>query len=398
VGAGAYGKISMLGPISRKLLVKQNWGKKKFFIKQAIFFFIQFVKHCLYVFYICLECVTNTFLVKNSLDSLTTVGSSETTREAVLGATLLLATKLDAEAPIFQYKGYFNFNDYIQVKPEHKALSKMEDFHFLEWFIGFTEGDGCFTVKEGRPVFIINQADLRVLNYIRTNLGFGIVRNYTQNAHVYGRFTVANKTNLQRLIALFNGNLHLQKKQVRFANFVNTYNNTFNTSIVTKPTLSSSLISLNTAWISGFFDAEGCCYAHYRNAPRMSSGRRLGLKAILTQKGELPVLKQIATLFSIPNVTIRNAEKQSYAIETASKECLTIIVRYLEQFKLQGRKKDAYAIWHRLAINFISGVHLSMNPIELAARVNKVKEQNQLFTKERSVLNLMAMEVGEEID
>ena len=51
----------------------------------------------------------------------------------------------------------------------------MTDSRFVEWFIGFSEGDGCFCKKDAYPIFVINQADLEVLNLERTTLGFGSV-------------------------------------------------------------------------------------------------------------------------------------------------------------------------------------------------------------------------------
>lgn len=65
----------------------------------------------------------------NNYLSTTKKGSSETTREAF----------------------DFNFSKYIETKPEH---NKNVDQNFLEWFIGFTEGDGSFITysKKIKPI------------------------------------------------------------------------------------------------------------------------------------------------------------------------------------------------------------------------------------------------------
>jgi hypothetical protein len=49
------------------------------------------------------------------------------------------------------------FSTYNAIKPSHK---KVIDSRFLEWFIGFSEGDGCFCKKDAYLIFVINQADL----------------------------------------------------------------------------------------------------------------------------------------------------------------------------------------------------------------------------------------------
>lgn len=81
-----------------------------------------------------------------------TTGSSETTREAFV----------------------FNFNQYYQVTGTTKP-----DKIFLEWFIGFSEGDGSFglvkfptqkNLKNQRPVFRINQKEPQILFKIKKNL------------------------------------------------------------------------------------------------------------------------------------------------------------------------------------------------------------------------------------
>jgi hypothetical protein len=46
----------------------------------------------------------------------------------------------------------------------------------LQWFIGFTEGDGLiFTDKSGRISFFITQNESKILYQIKETLGFGKV-------------------------------------------------------------------------------------------------------------------------------------------------------------------------------------------------------------------------------
>ena len=107
-------------------------------------------------------------------------------------------------------KTTFNFYNFTQNLVSHK---KKIDKSFLEWFVGFSEGNGSFIVSKEGLLFIINQKEEKILYYIRTNLGFGKVSLYK----TYSRFVVANKKNIDRLISIFNGNLVLDKTHSRFS-------------------------------------------------------------------------------------------------------------------------------------------------------------------------------------
>ena len=91
-----------------------------------------------YKFYFFMRCNTN---------QPSNIGSSETIREAL------------------------QFDDYTKLgQPEHIPNV---DKSFLEWFIGFTEGDGSF--DQSKLAFIINQKDPKLLFKIKKKLGFGSV-------------------------------------------------------------------------------------------------------------------------------------------------------------------------------------------------------------------------------
>ena len=92
---------------------------------------------------------------------------------------------------------------YSKLYPHSPKPSKA----FLEWFIGFTEGDGSFIVsKRGGLQFVITQSssDVQVLNYIQTNLGFGkvIQQSKSNNTH---RFIVQDVSHILLICLIFNG-------------------------------------------------------------------------------------------------------------------------------------------------------------------------------------------------
>jgi hypothetical protein len=66
----------------------------------------------------------------------------------------------------------------FNLAPYFQATGKMDGslVSFLEWLIGFTEGDGSFMVeKSGHVSFQITQRDVQVLYFVRRRLGFGRV-------------------------------------------------------------------------------------------------------------------------------------------------------------------------------------------------------------------------------
>ena len=380
----AYGKISQLGPISRKPIVRQLLSAFKYALKQ------EQASHLVFVLKLCLGYTEKGIALVRSapkpwwFPSLTTMGSPETTREAFL-------TQQN------RYRGYMQFQEYVKLLPQHKKMTHAGDYSFLEWFIGFTEGDGCFGIKNERPYFAINQADLRLMLKLRSKLGFGVVTTFTQKGRTYARFAVYSREGVQRLVHLFNGNIHLEKVHTRFLRWVAWYNWRYRGSVMVKPRLAPSLISLQNAWISGFFDAEGCCYAGLSKDLRMGQGVRLHIKACVDQKLEYDILQQLCALFKVAKVTIRNNEKHYYRAEFVSKQSLSLILAYLTQYKLQGRKNQCYACWSKLSNRFIKKMHLNTEVHELQRQVNKIQSFNQAFKREKSVLILFKQELEKDL-
>lgn len=238
------------------------------------------------------------------------LGSSETTREAFV----------------------FNFDQFIasislptSAKQLELRSSEMTDQKraFLEWFLGFTEGDGSFALtksptlqnpKNVRPSFRINQKHPQVLYKIKKELGFGtiiFIKDKDTGIHYY-RYSVYTLRHIKVLIQLFNGNLLLNKVQTRFANWINAYNTLcdqrdqqqgftyqqIQQNLGDKITLKQSSIQLdfNSAWFTGFVDAEGGFYASLSCSQCHTGGFRQRYKFYLPQKGELQLLQRINAL------------------------------------------------------------------------------------------------------
>jgi len=76
----------------------------------------------------------------------------------------------------------------------------LPSIEFLIWFIGFAEGDGCFSITSRKNLhFFITQGtpNFYVLQLIQKTLGFGRV--IKQGKRTY-RFIVEQKIDLEKLI------------------------------------------------------------------------------------------------------------------------------------------------------------------------------------------------------
>ena len=247
--------------------------------------------------------------------------SSETTREAPLNKS-------------------FDFNYYFyHFKPKH---IKLNDYTFLEWFIGFSEGDGSFIISNKKCYFYINQKDIKILYKIKANLGFGQVITYIQKNTIYGRYVVQDKKNCERLAHIFNGNLVLNKTNARFQIWIQELNIKF---LTTK-----SFVNLDNAWLSGFIDAEGCFYARVRKHSRMKLKYKVERKFIINQKEELYLFEKLKELFC-SNAKIQKKETQDsiyYKIELSSMLSNDLLLKYLNQFPCKGNKHINIIIYSRI--------------------------------------------------
>jgi hypothetical protein len=120
----------------------------------------------------------------------------------------------------------FYFTSFYAKFKEYYPNLKKPDKSFLEWFIGFSEGEGSFIVAKRVDLsFVITQSssDIEVLNYINNNLGFGKVirQSVKQNTH---RFIIQDIMNIYLISLLFNGNMVFPTRKAKFLTFLSSFN------------------------------------------------------------------------------------------------------------------------------------------------------------------------------
>lgn len=253
-------------------------------------------------------------------------------------------------------KTTFNFYAYQRNLVSHK---KKINVAFLEWFIGFVEGDGSFIVSNTRLFFIINQKQEKILHFIRTNLGFGKISTYTSNTgynkgKIYSRFIVADKSNIDRLISIFNGNLVLNKTNARFITWLDARNE-YSTEKLSYLNKMQFVTFENNAWLSGFIDAEGCFSVVRIQDPKYTLGFRVRLRFILHQKNQVDIFNNLKYFLTSGVITKRKLKTQQTDIILSEKSAEhmfrftstsivshDILIKYLESCPLRTFKKVSF--------------------------------------------------------
>lgn len=297
-------------------------------------------------------------------------GSSETTREA------------------------FCFDLYRIMKPQHKKRIRKA---FLEWFVGFSEGDGTFSVwfdgRKKRAAFVIDQKDPKVLHYIRTELGFGKV---SQLKRGYWRYSVYDNDNLIKLYCLFAGNLVLNKRNLAFERW-STYLQFPEYFSISKKYLQHiqdnkrsgvKAINCKNGWLAGFWDADGGFYAYADYTKKIPN---IVLRAYVTQAAEIEVLQQIAIAMNAPNkvistITNNVSPKRYNRLDLADDNSIVTALSYFQKYKLIGPKNIVFGRWKRLyqvrenmKVMRSSGIEISEKSIKKLKRLIESTKRNKMM-------------------
>ncbi len=267
---------------------------------------------------------------------------------------------------------FSNVQRHLPLQKRNKQPSK----EFLEWFCGFAEGDGSFQLSKdkssssmvnGRALFVINQKHCRALRLIRKQLGFGSVKKYKD----FFRYTVSSKEGILCLISIFNGNLLLPKTRLRFKSWLDRYLGSPKVTIAPLPGPDwKELPFLETAWLSGFIDAEGCFSVYPATDKRYKKGFRIRFVFTLDQKDGLPktigdsvtqskesdkgylLLEELAKRIGSGSVAPRKETPHMYRYSLWGKKAQETLIRYLSRYPLRSSKILQYKRWsalHRLS-------------------------------------------------
>lgn len=264
----------------------------------------------------------------------------------------------------------------LQIYDHSKSVNKskynenIENFN--QWLVGFTDGDGSFTIyraKEGKWIlfFKLSQStyNLRVLYFIKNQLGVGSVN--LESNKTKGDFRIRDRKSIGSvIIPIFDKYPLLTSKYYEYQKFRKAYE------ILNKPDLSTkekdnllldlksqtvpeSYISpawekvnyivnntyeaklvISKYWLVGFTEAEGSFYLVSKEATRIVHAFEL------TQKLDLIVLQGIAHILGIGL-----SKKKTYnSIVTTNSRAIANVIEYYSN-TMKGIKAVEYRIWAR---------------------------------------------------
>nr|YP_010448214.1 hypothetical protein NRL16_pgp075 [Symbiochloris sp. SG-2018]UTQ75695.1 hypothetical protein [Symbiochloris sp. SG-2018] len=191
---------------------------------------------------------------------------------------------------------------------------------------------------------------------------------------------------MTRLISIFNGNIVLNKVHFRFHEWLKEYNLLygFKNSLIIPGVRQKKRVRLilESAWFSGFTDAEGGFYASLTKnnklkflQPNSSDHYRLRMKFYITQKNELRFLKKVIFLIHEQYLNKTGASLQFNLLskskpkpfnedryistfksninrlEISTEKYILIILDYFQKYPLQGKKKIVFNRWKRIFYN-----------------------------------------------
>jgi hypothetical protein len=289
---------------------------------------------------------------------------------------------------------------------DHQRLHA-RDLNFVQWLVGFTDGDGCFSITKSNEKFnlsfSISQSvyNIRVLAYIKKNIGVGSVST-SKNMAVY---RVRNAKHLRDIIFPLFELYSLQTFKLYHANKLKLativmLDQTFTLeqkrdclsllkSLPAPDDLTwSRLIQLQTNykhelsddWLIGFIEAEASFFITKKAQKITPSGDLRGMKNFvpkggvgskmerigskmegppmgrpacrftcsfaITQKRDSYLLEKIRKRFNIPSKILWQATTATYKLETTNQKVLWHILDVVKN-KMKGMKSLELKLWSK---------------------------------------------------
>lgn len=289
-------------------------------------------------------------------------------------------------------------------KYKNKWNNLNQDEKFKIWLVGFTDGDGCFSVvKSGntyRLQYSLSQSayNLRILYYIKRNLGYGGVSKSLKQS--WGNFRITNRKVLNQVVfPIFDKYPLLTSKYFNYIRFKKAYyileNNNLTT--VMKNKMIEELLSdklptdyvspaishlsedssyeeiahvISIYWLAGFTEAEGSFGV-------FPDRGRFNIEYTLVQKLDQKLLLLIKRILHIPSNINYNSLNNVYVLTTKNSK---VISRIIDMFggKFKGMKSLEFKLWSRANyykktnIDKVSKIHKIISKVRgKNARLNK---------------------------
>ena len=238
-------------------------------------------------------------------------------------------------------------------------LNKEINKAFINWFIGFIEGnENVFIVNRRYLRFEINSSlkNQSIIYLIKNKLGFGNIRRLKFLDTIIVEYSVQENINdLLKLVFIFNGNLRCISKEQYFRIWYNKLKVKLR-----KMNLLNLLplyiegikpINLTNSWLLGFIDSRVLFYGRWHKSKKLKDGKELYLCCIFWHLNK-------ELLFKIKNVLNSKSKIEEklkwnlpfYKLVIEDIEEKNKINEYLLKFKLKSKKISRYKYWQNLLI------------------------------------------------
>ena len=296
-----------------------------------------------------------------------------------------------------------NIKIYDHSRSINKSKYNEDQDNFHQWLVGFTDGDGSFSivrVAEGKWTlfFKLTQStyNLRAIHFIKKQLGVGSV--YVDSDCNKVDFRLRDRKNIgSKIIPIFDKYPLLTSKYFSYQKFKKAYEILENPNLSTKEkdnlllelqseqmpmdyispawnVVNNEVNNTNEAksimskyWLIGFTEAEGSFYLVSKDTNRIVHAFEI------TQKLDSIVLKAISLILGI-NYT---KKKLNYTVVTTNSRAISNIIDYYSN-TMKGMKAVEYRIWARSFVKH-KGNYEKLRKIRDNVRVMRKVRFNENF-------------------
>ena len=231
---------------------------------------------------------------------------------------------------------------------------------FISWFVGYTDGDGCFNIyineqqKKITLTYKLSQKsnNAQVLYYIKSQLGVGEVVHEKSGMSTYRIRRQNHLANI--IIPLFDSYPLKTSKLIDFFKFKQALQFISNTELSQEEKIkelkkikecpflyeqNKFQIKFNKAWLIGFIEAEGSFYITKKDSKRYVHG--FGI----TQKKDEHILILIQKELHI-KAHVKKNKNGFYTLDTTNQKT----IKYIKDFffkTMKSRKSLIYRVWAR---------------------------------------------------
>ena len=254
------------------------------------------------------------------------------------------------------HKSRFNSTPRIGEKERNLNVEQLNNEDFLKWLVGFTDGDGSFTLSKSNNkwnlTYKITQSKYngKLLNKIKSRLKIGRINEYKDSIS----YKVTKLEHIgEYIIPIFDKYPLLTSKQNNYERFKEGYKIIINKELdKIEKNIKLNEIKLRPIenkkkkwemskwWIIGFIEAEGSFYITKKDKNRYEMG--FGI----TQKLDNDILEEIRDKLHIENKVRYKEKHRYYVLDTTNKKDIINIIEYCYNTML-GVKSLEFKIWRR---------------------------------------------------